>query len=859
MSERKAGSKRDGMRAKGKKEVAVYTLLFVMFTITMMCAFEMRGKSFIHTGDPFDQDYPVFLYFGECLQKLIKGEGVSLYDFSIGLGENVVAPLNLYGFGDPLNLLSVFVTAGNGRILYTFLLFFRLYLTGAGMLMFLKSHGHGGELATGGAFLYAFSLFSICRGFHFYSLLNAMYLLPLLLIQMELLIRRRGQYIAAVRFSLLIAVQSCCSFYFLYMQTIFLVLYGLLYYLRIAGGKWNWKSLMQKIVSVGIAYLLGVLTSGLILFPTLREFFNSSRTAGGLGESSTLFFPLRELIISFSNLLIPMVSDDNYGLGIPFFSLVSVIACLAGKKVCMQKKMIAAALIGAYVCPLFWSVTNGFSYVSDRWTYVLYFGIACVTIVMLEEYVTGGLPRKHIIAGTLVAICSAGIHLFLNGDRIRSAAYLLEILICTVALIKYKLREKHLLLILLGSVGMNLFFLIAPWQFCGHDIWKSYCDKKDIDSLTAKMESDERNADFERIDIKNASRAESLVAGYKGTTEYFSILNQNTFCFWRDLLISPGICAEPHHLEGLDGRLPLEALLSVSRYEDGDQIRENRYRLPLGVEYTQSVSYESFSQLSPLQRQHILLDKIVLEETMEDTTDTRWEPMELEFDTEWKNFQWEGDLFTPESEAYILLKTDMDKLRHREGELYVFFSNFECFRDDFAALSVGEHEVLIQNVQSKYFTGIKDYLVHTEAVEDGSIVISLPEGNQYRLEEMRVYWYDYEGMPESIARLGENTLQNLKSDNNGLSGDINAQGGWLFFCIPYSADWRAYIDEKRVDISKANVGFMAIPVEKGSHRVKLVYKPIGFRLGAVATIIGLGGNVFLLYKKRRQDRVKSVN
>lgn len=833
-----------------KKEVLVYTALFIMFLAFLFTVFACRGRSFIHTGDPFDQDYPIFLYLGKYLQGILNGEGIRLYDFSIGLGENVIAPLNLYGFGDPLNLLSVFVTPGNGEFIYTFLLSVRLYLVGLGMLVFLKDHGHQGLLAVGGALLYAFSLFSICRGLHFYSLLNAMYLFPFLLIQLERLISQKRRSAAAAKFALLIAVQICCSFYFLYMQSIFLVIYGLLYYFEIYGKKPGWRHLVGKIVQVGGCYLLGVLTSGAILFSTLYEFFHSSRTAGGLAQKSRLLFSLKELFRGFCNLLIPMISDDNYGLGIPFLCLMAVVVSLLGGKK-LKNKAIICGLAAAYICPFFWSVTNGFSYESDRWTYVLYFGLAYLTVLVLEEGVKNPLPPRHVIFAALLALLSVTCHLLVNGDKLRSAAYLLAILICAAALMKFKLREGHLLALLSGCIWLNLFFLAGPWQLCGHDIWQSFCDKKEIEALSAKMFGENQGEGFERIDVRALSRADSLVAGYKGTTEYFSILNENTFLFWEELLISPGICAEPHHLEGLDGRAPLEALLSVSRYQNGNQIYENENMLPLGVQYTQAISHDKFLELSPLQRQHVLLEKVVLEEGADEVTDAGFKPITLEFEAEWKNIERKGDSFYPGSDARMILKTDEEAIKGRLGELYVYFEDFQCFRDDFAAINAGEHEFLVQNTESKYYTGLNDYLVHVIPAKDGSIVISFPEGNEYELKDMAVFWYDYEGMEEAVEALKENSLQNLSLENDRISGEIEAQNGWLFFGIPYNSCWRAYVDGSQVPIQRANAGFMAVYLEEGNHHIELVYKSLWFYLGVICTAAGLIICACLFYRSKR--------
>ncbi|MGM0219256.1 YfhO family protein [Enterococcus sp. AZ126] len=49
--------------------------------------------------------------------------------------------------------------------------------------------------------------------------------------------------------------------------------------------------------------------------------------------------------------------------------------------------------------------------------------------------------------------------------------------------------------------------------------------------------------------------------------------------------------------------------------------------------------------------------------------------------------------------------------------------------------------------------------------------------------------------------------------------------------IPYDKGWRAYIDGKRVEIPTFKDAFLALPVPKGKHTVKLVFLPEGFSVG----------------------------
>lgn len=840
--------------AKKKKDIWVsYVLLFILFSGLFLAYLSLKGRTLIHTADPFDQDYPIFLYMGKLLRKMIMGQGITLYDFSVGLGENVIAPLNLYGFGDPLNVFSVFATEKSAEMIYTILLLIRLFLAGVGMLLFFGRHGHKSILCSAGALLYVFSLFSIVRGLHFYSLLSTMYLFPFLLIELEKIILQKRPYKAMAGFAALIGIQTSCSFYFLYMQTIFLLGYGLFFYFSRYKKGQRGSFFLQKIFCAGIAYLTGILMAGIVLFPTLKEFFNSSRSAGGITQGADLLFSLREMGNFAGNLLIPMIQDDNYGLGISCFSVMALVLFFMSREYERRKKLLALLMLLAYACPAFWSMTNGFSYVSDRWTYVIYFATAYLTVAVLEGCLEKKYSKKELLISALVCTASIFLHLFLNGDKIRSAVYFLLLLISLAVLIKERLQTRRIFMaVVLANIGISLMFLLAPWQLCGHDIWKSFCGKEEIGDLTAKLNGEDYADGFERQDVKGQSRGESLAAGYYGTTEYFSILNKNTFRFWDELMISPGICAEPHHLEGLDGRAPLEALLSVSEYQNGNEILTNGNALPLGIQYANDISEEQFQTFSPLQKQKLLLERIVVEDG--EKTEVSWEPTRINCEIIWNNIMTTEGGFMPSEDASIELRFDRKQIGEGKGELYVLFEDFQCLKDDFSPLVVGEHQVLIQNRESKYFTGAEDYLVHANAAEDGTVTISVPYGNEYLLNDISVWWYDYEGMTDSINALKQHTLQNLQLEGNTVKGEINAANGWLFFSIPYNSDWKVYVDNKKEQLVRANVGFMAVYLEEGMHSVRLEYRPRWFYAGALCTLLGLafcGG--LCLYGRKHEN------
>ena len=56
------------------------------------------------------------------------------------------------------------------------------------------------------------------------------------------------------------------------------------------------------------------------------------------------------------------------------------------------------------------------------------------------------------------------------------------------------------------------------------------------------------------------------------------------------------------------------------------------------------------------------------------------------------------------------------------------------------------------------------------------------------------------------------------------------KAGFLYWADGYDKWWRAYVNEKRVPVYRANINFKAIPVKKGENRIRFEYDPVLFKI-----------------------------
>jgi len=83
----------------------------------------------------------------------------------------------------------------------------------------------------------------------------------------------------------------------------------------------------------------------------------------------------------------------------------------------------------------------------------------------------------------------------------------------------------------------------------------------------------------------------------------------------------------------------------------------------------------------------------------------------------------------------------------------------------------------------------------------------------------------------------------LNSERGSNSAAVNLtvfRDSWLVVPIGYSKGWSAKVDDVAVETRPANFAFTALRVAPGAHRVTLEYRPQGFFLGSVLTLVSVG-------------------
>ena len=84
------------------------------------------------------------------------------------------------------------------------------------------------------------------------------------------------------------------------------------------------------------------------------------------------------------------------------------------------------------------------------------------------------------------------------------------------------------------------------------------------------------------------------------------------------------------------------------------------------------------------------------------------------------------------------------------------------------------------------------------------------------------------------------TCHQFRGSASGFTASIdNPKDGIVFFSVPASKGFKAYVDGKPTKIFKTNLGLSSIIVNKGQHQIQFSYFPPGLRLGCILSLVAL--------------------
>ena len=551
----------------------------------------------------------------------------------MGQGEDILITLQYYGLFDPLAMLSAFVPQTYTEYLYIVLVIVRVYLSGLFFLCFCLYMKHGGMGALLGSLAYALCGFSLYAGVRHPFFLTPVVFFPLLVLGSEKILRKENPGIFI--FSLFLTTIS--NFYFAYMECLLLIVYVVIRYFSIPGIR-HCRELSSYLIRFLIAGITGLAMAALVFLPVVYCFLNNARA--GVGNAVPLLYPrvfYEECLIEFMG-----INGTEFWtyLGFTPLCFLSIGLLFSIRKKNTWVKWLFAVTLAMQCFPVFGHVINGFSYVSNRWSWVFSFIAAYILALMWPEinrlsakkkrwlcFFTAGyllivflLPQTKgkgsitqwiLLCVSLALICMDDRILFFRGRSIRKAGLSA---VCIFSII---------------AMGYSLFAVEGNGYIL--EFLKRKEEKNSIEQSAGNLASPYmENEMFTRYTQQGRGYNHSILNRTYGVASYWS-LHANYITQYRqemELAYHQGYkwCDYDHraYLDALNNigyrvcsrsiEEDIHAGYGFDQELETDQfiLYKNQYPMPIGYTYDSVLTHEKYELLTAEQKQEALLQNILL-------------------------------------------------------------------------------------------------------------------------------------------------------------------------------------------------------------------------------------------------------
>jgi len=523
--------------------IIIYTVLFLAVFSSMFVTFILKGRSFVWELDGYTQHLKTLMYIKKYYTEAITSGHLPSYDFNLGLGGNVLTTLTYYGFFDPINQLSILVPFKYIDYLYSFLVVLRVYLSGLSFIFMCRYFGKRRLYSIIGALVYISTSYVLFLGLKHPFFLNPMIYLPILIIGLDLILRKKKPYL----FIFGIILSALGGFYFLYMMTIMLFLYANVRFIDLyknVGHKV--KKYFQTLLKVSSMYLLGLSLAAVVLLPQVMAFLESNRAGKVENYFSLIDFRYFKYMLS---LFYAKGGDLNLSVSpILFFTLIiAFFKYIKNNKNLLFLEFFSIIGLGL---PIVGKIMNGFAYPSNRWM----FGTALLLSYIFVDTIGGLFEKRYrseIIKILVVANVLYFIFYFIGGNKYQligiglvDISFLLIYYLISYIEKKYCITPKNVGVII---VTMLIAVNAGIMGFLTHSDAGYVEEFKTYENYSAYKKSQEvyfkdsgygSVNEFCRIDGSNFNQNQGMVVGIPNSDLYFSIINSYIGTFFEELQVA---------------------------------------------------------------------------------------------------------------------------------------------------------------------------------------------------------------------------------------------------------------------------------------------------------------------------------
>lgn len=848
-----------------------YILSFLIPFLLMGFVYALKGvypfgEKSVLMGDLYTQ----YIQFYNHLYDVLKGERSLLYSWEAGMGLNFWATFSYY-LSSPISLLIVLFDRSHLPEAVVLITLTKIGLSGLFMYIYLSKMYESLNI-TRIMFSTMYSLISFIVGYSFNIMwLDGIYLLPLVLLGVEFLIRGKRPC-----FIIVLAILFISNFYMAYIIGIFTFLYFIKRSLFISSGK---KLFFNNFVAF---ILCSIIAGGISAFLTIPTYLhlkgNSYPSTDGIGliDPTFHFFQFFAKLYNGGTYLFELPNVYSGLMVLLLFPLFFIITEVKAKEKVLYLILVGGLFLSLQIklLNLVWHAFESPVGYLHRFAFIFSF-----VIILLAFRVYISFEKKYLPALIKVYLANGIILMLLpeiTTELMSVKKALVNIILLTIfALLLYiktlntsyqRILPFLLFFFICVDLTVNAYRNINTLNsIAGYSINRNdYNITKPGFEKIVKMMSEEDKGLYRMNTNIRLTPNDSFHYNYNGMSN-FNTLSNGTLHEAMNML-GYSTTLGPRSLMQNNGVLVSDALFGFKYFISDQQINKHGYEL---VNCKEGVCLYKNMNAAPIgfmteEKQTAFQTKIDnpfnAQNQLLGATDESFgyfypiKPGTISY----KNLNVRNDgpvqyfkKIDPALPGSINMTFDLKN----KNQLYTLLSAGKGFA------GFNETEVFVNGKSAGvYPTFHNERILDLGAFSSERVNVTIqflvPET---KLTQNMFYALDIGKFEERIQQIKAESIDVTGWTATSIRGNINVtKPDRLFFSIPFDPGWSAEIDGDSVPVNKLG-GFIGVNVEQGQHVVELQYKPKGLNLGLIISLFSLftlGLLSFLDLRKNKALKIK---
>ena len=856
-----------------KRSTKRYLLAFIipiLIIIVHIFSMEIIKGNYIRQGENFlladmaSQYNSIYAYIWDVL----RGNDSIFYSFGKGLGGNMASTIGYYA-SSPFNILYIMCSKINIPVMTFIIYMLKIGLSSLFMTIYLNKKQTSKASVMFGI-IYSLGAYTV--NYYFNNMwLDVVYMLPMVMLGIDKLINSKHIWFYTITLSLTIIF----NFYIAYMVCIFCVIY-FIYQILI-----NYKlKEVKKYKNIVIRFAIAsILAGGISLFWLLPSIMNLSEVMRFALDKSLLKINIKTLPKDFFSNIVPKIylgshnttsvlSRNRPNLYTGMLTLVLVFVYFCNKNIKRKERILSGIIfiffIASFMIPhlnLFWqafSFPNGYI---CRYSFIYNFFLVLLSFrcfVKLDKIKIRYFILFILLYSFLTYKTAIQYLVFIEkSDLIISSIFVLIYLII-IGLIMYLRKDKikkilkiilFIVVIVEMFINFKLCFLTnSDMKMTGsyHNYYEGTCDT--LNNL---------DKDFSRVDSEyRYSYLDSWVCNNNTITTSLSTNNGDLYRFWMN---NGGSVTYTTIFYDLN-KLPIfDSLFGVKYIVSDDELEDTLY------EFQQTFQVKKFSfvkNAEEIKTKYIYINPYALSLGYLIPRDNNKIYNSIKAKNSYQSLNRlmktltgnDKDVLVPYKQKYKG-KGNYEVDINNDSK-YIYLS----FKYDVSINWTIYDSIYVNN---EYATSSNSEDIGTLKIDNKypNSKINIKVGGMETTKEnknMVTFYLDLDTFKEDVEILKKHQLKNIKVNGNKMSGEIRVdKDSTLFTSIPFEKGWKVYVDGKKTNYTKVAGEFIGINLNKGHHKIKMVYYPHHLSIGIIGSFISLSLLIFYeLYIKKCKERKK---